>query len=69
MMGWTIEEREVVKKDLHVGSFGIVDEDGREHIINWKVNGWRKDLRHGAMDPEPPSEYGKSLFDSMFKGW
>ena len=55
--------------DILVGSFGIKDESGRENLLHWRISGDRKDLRHGAVDPEEPSRYGKSLLKSMFAGW
>jgi len=63
------KERYFEPSDTLVGKFGIVVPDGRELSIFWKVDGHRKDKRHGAVDPEKGSGYGKSLFDSMFAKW
>lgn len=53
-----------------VGTFGIKDPDGREHLVGWRVTGTRRDHRHGAVeDVVPLSDYHKDLFACMFKGW
>lgn len=58
-----------VRPDKHVGSFGIKSADGIEHVINWKVSGARRDIRHGCVDtPTPHNRHTKELLESMFKG-
>lgn len=65
-----IEQREYIPANKIVGSFGIIEPSGFEHVVNWSIHGQRRDKRHGPIDkPEHISKYAKTLLDGMFKGW
>lgn len=58
------------KKDQVLETWGIQGSDGYNHMMGWKVNGYRKTGDHGVVgEPAPSTRYAKSLFESMFKGW
>ena len=63
------EINEVKPPNLIVGQFGIKDDKGNDITINWKIDGWRRKKNWSPEQPELASKYGKSLFESMFKGW
>jgi hypothetical protein len=64
------ESRSFEPPNQIVGIFGITEESGWEHNVAWRITGARKDKRHGPVEPpEPVSEYGKHLMESMFKNW
>ena len=63
------EINEVKPPNLIVGQFGIKDSKGNDILMNWKIDGWRRKKNWEPETPEAPSRYGKSLFESMFKGW
>lgn len=67
--GCEYDMRGILICDRIVGAFGITHEDGYENVIFWKVDRYRKDKRHDVLEPGSQSTYGKSLFESMFKGW
>lgn len=63
------EIEEKVPESKIVGVFGIAEPSGFVNRIHWSLCGYRSEDKHGALDPAPPCEYSKSMFDSMFKGW
>ena len=68
------DEVEAVKPSQVVATWGIQvpgRNGGRKDLLmGWKVDGYRKDKRHGAQGkPAPSTDYAKDLFQSMFKGW
>lgn len=65
----TPDPEEMKPDNLVIGTFGIVGDDGREHKINWKIDGWRRKKDWAPEAPSPSCRYSESLLDSMFKGW
>lgn len=63
------EINEVKPDNLIVGQFGIKDAKGNDILMHWKIDGWRRRKDWKPEQPEPETRYGKSLFESMFKGW
>lgn len=61
------EITEEIPPDTVIESFGAPSVDVQ---TGWKIDGLRKDKRHGFVgEPEPTSDYSKSLLKSMFGGW
>lgn len=61
-------------KVTRLGTFGIVGDDGVEHVVVWKRTKRAAGARPSQVDaklqePQPMSKYAKSLFDSCFAKW
>lgn len=64
------EKRERTRPDLTVGAFGVIDSDANPVIMFWKVDGSRKDSKHGYTGVQGFFDRNtKALLESMFKGW
>lgn len=61
-------------KVTRLGTFGIVGDDGIEHLVAWKRTERAVETSPRQVDaklqvPQPMSKYARSLFNSCFAKW
>lgn len=66
-LDWRHEKK---PEEAVIQQFGIVDRNGKNILTGWKITEGRKIIDSGFKGQVGyASEYGKSLFESMFAGW